>query len=153
MVSENEAATKQRIAHAALSRLAIDGPQRLTVAGVATQAKVSRGTVYRYFDGKEALLAGVAEYLAGQLVTSLEDNVRTVGTGSNLARVVDGRMSADTRRQVELLRERQPGFLVEFITTHHGAYVAALRNALAELYAGRDPLVPIPLDVLAELLA
>jgi AcrR family transcriptional regulator len=153
MISEHEVATKQRIARAALSRLAIDGPGRLTVAGVAAQAKVARGTVYRYFDGKDALLGGVAEHLAEQLVASLEANVRTIGVGSSLARVVDGRLTGETRRQVELLRERHPGFLVEFVTAHHDAYVAAIRGALAEVYGKRDSLGPMSLDVLAELLA
>jgi AcrR family transcriptional regulator len=54
--------TRDRILEGALQAMGRVGLRRLTMADVATAARLSRGTVYRYFPSKEDLLAVLAEY-------------------------------------------------------------------------------------------
>ena len=54
--------TRDRILEGALQALGRVGLRRLTMADVAGAARLSRGTVYRYFPSKEDLLAVLAEY-------------------------------------------------------------------------------------------
>ncbi|HEX5267493.1 MAG TPA: TetR/AcrR family transcriptional regulator, partial [Acidimicrobiales bacterium] len=54
--------TRDRILEGALQAMGRVGLRRLTMADVATVARLSRGTVYRYFPSKEDLLAVLAEY-------------------------------------------------------------------------------------------
>jgi AcrR family transcriptional regulator len=144
--------TKQRIAQAALERLAVVGPERLTVAGVAQHAGLSRGSVYRYFAGRDELVDAVTAHLAEQLEQLLAANGEAAGAGSNLARVLDGRLHPTTRRSIELLRDLQPAFTLEFAAANHDAFVAQVETTLRRLYAGRRTM-PIEVDSLAEIVA
>jgi AcrR family transcriptional regulator len=144
--------TKQRIARAALDRLAVVGPDRLTVAGVAQHAGLSRGTVYRYFAGRDDLVQAVTSHLAEQLDELLATNVDATGAGSDMARVLDARLHPTTRKSVEMLRELQPAFTLEFATANHDAFVALVETTLRRLYGGR-PTMPIDIGSLAELVA
>lgn len=54
--------TRDRILEGALQALGRVGLRRLTMGDVAVAARLSRGTVYRYFPSKEDLLAVLAEY-------------------------------------------------------------------------------------------
>jgi AcrR family transcriptional regulator len=54
--------TRDRILEGALQAMGRVGLRRLTMADVASAARLSRGTVYRYFPSKEDLLAVLAEY-------------------------------------------------------------------------------------------
>ena len=54
--------TRDRILEGALQAMGRVGLRRLTMADVAEAARLSRGTVYRYFPSKEDLLAVLAEY-------------------------------------------------------------------------------------------
>ncbi|MCU1360034.1 MAG: putative transcriptional regulator, family [Ilumatobacteraceae bacterium] len=142
--------TKQRISQAALEQLALVGPARLTVSGVAHRAGMSRGTVYRYFTDRDALVTAVTGHLADQLDELLVSNAAAAGAGSDLARVLDGRLHPTTRKSIEMLRELQPGFTVEFAADNHDALVAQVDSTLRVLYAGRRSL-PIEIEPLAEI--
>jgi AcrR family transcriptional regulator len=144
--------TKQRIAQAALERLAVVGPERLTVAGVAQHAGLSRGSVYRYFAGRDELIEAVTAHLAAQLDQLLATNAEAAGAGSDMARVLDGRLHPTTRRSIELLRDLQPAFTLEFAAANHNALVAQIEVTLRRLYAGRRRL-PIDVESLAEIVA
>lgn len=67
--------TELRIIEAALAALARVGTRKLTMSDVIEEAGVARGTLYRYFANKDALLLGVA------------DHVRDVGIGNLRAAV------------------------------------------------------------------
>ena len=54
--------TRDRILEGALQAMGRVGLRRLTMADVAGAARLSRGTVYRYFPSKDDLLAVLAEY-------------------------------------------------------------------------------------------
>lgn len=55
--------SKQRILEAALELFAKQGYQNTSISEIASQAQVSKGLIYNYFDGKEDLLKGLWEGL------------------------------------------------------------------------------------------
>lgn len=61
-VTETEQSTRRRILAATFVVLARDGRRKLQLSDVATEAKVSRPTLYRYFGSKEGLLEAFGLY-------------------------------------------------------------------------------------------
>lgn len=78
-----------RLLDAAESCFTRFGVTKTTVEDVANEAKVSRATVYRYFDGRDALMLGVlirhGERFLGELQRRL-----TAGGGTFAEAIVDG---------------------------------------------------------------
>jgi AcrR family transcriptional regulator len=63
---------KQEILQAARAVFAEYGFRRATVEQVAARAEVGKGTVYLYFENKEAILAGLLLQALGELAARLE---------------------------------------------------------------------------------
>jgi AcrR family transcriptional regulator len=89
--------TEARILRAARALLSED-PRRVTVAGVARRAGLARGTVYRRFEGRDALLARLAaepdvdvpEHLLGDRHSRILDAVSTlIGQRGLLATTIE----------------------------------------------------------------
>jgi AcrR family transcriptional regulator len=62
--AESEAATRQRIAEAAMELHGSVGPARTTISGVAERAGVQRATVYRHFPTEEDLFGACSAHWA-----------------------------------------------------------------------------------------
>ena len=77
-------ATKQRIVEAALRLFEERGYERTTMRAVATEAGVSLGSAYYYFDSKEHLVQGFYDRM--QLLHREEAEVRLAGRGRVLLR-------------------------------------------------------------------
>src|SRR5689334_6441034 len=77
---------------AAESLLLERGLSAMTVADVAEAAGVAKGTVYLYFDAKEALLAGLRARYLSRFVATVEPAVSSTRSGpaTRLDRFVDG---------------------------------------------------------------
>ena len=73
---ERATATEARILDAGERCIRRLGLQRFSMADVATQAGVSRGSVYRYFPDRDALTGAVLERTARRFVASSEAAVR-----------------------------------------------------------------------------
>jgi AcrR family transcriptional regulator len=69
------APTEVRILDAAERCMHRYGPRRVSMNDVATEAGVSRGSVYRYFPEREALVDAVLERLATRFVADSEPSV------------------------------------------------------------------------------
>jgi AcrR family transcriptional regulator len=63
---------KQEILHAARAVFAQDGYNRATVDAVARRAELGKGTIYLYFDTKEAILAELTLQALGELGEQLQ---------------------------------------------------------------------------------
>src|ERR1700744_2589018 len=61
-VTETDTSTRQRILLATAEVLARNGQTKLSLSEVATQAGVSRPTLYRWFASKEELLSAFSRY-------------------------------------------------------------------------------------------
>ena len=60
-------ATRDVILEAAISLLAKDGPEGLSLSEVAVIAGVNRGTAYQHFETREKLIAAATEWASAQL--------------------------------------------------------------------------------------
>jgi AcrR family transcriptional regulator len=65
-------ATRGRLLDAAVTVLLTAGADRLTLAAVAEEAKVSKGGLFYHFPTKNALAAGLVERMVGQFDAALE---------------------------------------------------------------------------------
>jgi TetR/AcrR family transcriptional regulator, regulator of cefoperazone and chloramphenicol sensitivity len=59
---------RQSLVRAAFEAIAADGFEGLRTRSVADRARVNIATLHYYFPTKEALIGGVAQYLAGQFI-------------------------------------------------------------------------------------
>lgn len=109
--------TRRRILEAALSGIGRMGPERLTMTDVSNLAKVSRGTVYRYFATRDELFEGIVRYETERF--EREVNARLEGLeagGPRLAGLVDflldylGHHPALTQ-----LLETDPRYVLDFL--------------------------------------
>jgi AcrR family transcriptional regulator len=78
-------AARERLLEAATRCIARDGLAGLSMAGVATEAGVSRPTVYRYFADRRALLEAALFYAGRSLADAIGERLRTHATPAEKA--------------------------------------------------------------------
>jgi AcrR family transcriptional regulator len=139
-----ESRTRGRILQAALHHIALFGEDRLSMSGVADEAGLSRGTVYRYFTNREELLDALAEHVRAGFQAGVENAARGGGdTRAKLGRILDGRVDPETRQAVRRLRELQPAFTLNFLTVHMPDFIDVYERAMAPDFARDDLLMPL----------
>lgn len=143
----------ERILDAA-GRLLVDvGLEDLEVDRVAELAGVGRSTVYRRFDGRNALLAATVAHQARRLLTTLADAVAGIDDREDqlVTAFCTGLRFARATGLAERIR-REP-LLLRLLTVDGGLVLLAARSQLAELAASVDPTVdPNEAAATAELL-
>lgn len=74
-----EITPKQLALYEATLALVAEGnaPHELTISRIAAKAGIGKGTVYEYFDSKEALFAGAVAYRAQQEAEELEETLNS----------------------------------------------------------------------------
>jgi AcrR family transcriptional regulator len=143
--------TRTRILDAALRNIALFGEDRLSMSGVADQAGLSRGTVYRYFTNRDELLDALGQHVLDSFKLGVSRAVEGGGEPEDvLRRVLDHRVDRRTRVAVRRLRELQPAFTLSFLTEHRHEFKAVFAGALGPLFAAGD--VAISLDDFCEYL-
>jgi AcrR family transcriptional regulator len=144
--------TRDRILDSAFSAVATHGLSRLTVDDVARLAGLSRQTVYRYFDSKDALI----QALVYREEETFIDGVRAAHARHD--RLEDAMREAilyclTAAREHPLLDRllaSEADALVPVLTTHGGGLLARARAVIEELAAGwglRSELVHRSADV------
>lgn len=119
---------RQAILDAALTLFAQRGFHGTTVPSVAETAGVGAGTIYRYFDSKEALANTLYREWKGRLGAMILDGFPT---------------DAALRVQFRTWYERQIGFILKHPEAtaymdlhHHASYLDEASLALEDLHAG-----------------
>ncbi len=119
---------RQAILDAALTLFAQRGYHGTTVPSVADTAGVGAGTIYRYFENKEALANTLYKEWKRQLGESILEGFP---------------FDASVREQFRTWYERQMAFILEFPEAaaymnlhHHASYLDDESLALEELHAG-----------------
>jgi AcrR family transcriptional regulator len=144
--------TRDRILEAAFSAVATHGLTRLTVDDVARLAGLSRQTVYRYFDSKDALMQALVyreeeAFIEGVRAAHarhdrLEDAMREA--------ILFCLTAAREHPLLDRLLASEADALLPFLTTHGGGLLARARAVIEELAAGwglRSELVHRSADV------
>lgn len=144
--------TRDRILEAAFSAVATHGLSRLTVDDVARLAGLSRQTVYRYFDSKDALIQALVyreeeTFIEGVRAAHarhdrLEDAMREA--------ILFCLTAAREHPLLDRLLASEADALLPFLTTHGTGLLARARAVIEELAAGwglRSELVHRSADV------
>lgn len=122
----------ESIVDAALAEFLTYGLRRTTVDLVARRAGVSRATLYRRFDGKDALVAAVLVRESRRFFASIATAVAEVSTVEE--RLVEGfavgMRYARTDRLLNRLLASDPEALLPYLTTNGELVVAAARDFL-----------------------
>jgi AcrR family transcriptional regulator len=121
--------TEERILLAALGLIGRRGVRRLGMQEIAESAGVSRGTLYRYFPGKEQVLAAAAAYDERRFSSGLDAALAATASpeqrvGAFMAYSFDFIRSHSARS----LFESEPGFVMSYLLDH----LPALRTELME---------------------
>lgn len=109
--------TRDRILEGALRALGTVGLRRLTMADVSERSGLSRGTVYRYFPSKEALLEVLAEYERDRFADGLRDALNDAAGLQSPLDVVAAYTIAYLRQHpaLTLMIDTEPAFVLSFL--------------------------------------
>src|SRR5271167_4920772 len=72
-------ATREAILEAARDRLAVVGPEGLSLSEVAHLAGVNRGTAYQHFETREKLVKATANWVSDKLFRAVFGDPATIG--------------------------------------------------------------------------
>ncbi|WP_157978603.1 MULTISPECIES: TetR/AcrR family transcriptional regulator [Nocardia] len=131
-MSKNSTQTWERILDGALVALARRGQHKFSMTDVCAESGVSRGTLYRYFESKEDVIAAVEE----RLETRLRERITTAiaerpQPEERLAVVVDALVRHRAEfPAMELLARTEPGMVLDRFATRFDALVALLQECL-----------------------
>jgi AcrR family transcriptional regulator len=125
--------TVTRILDGTLLTLARRGVRKLSMSDVGTQAGISRGTLYRYFNSKEDLLAAIAGHVEKGL---LDELVKAVDRRPDLemrVQVVVESIVYFSRTHPEAIQvvAIEPGFGVEYVRRVFPEFVAVAEQLMA----------------------
>jgi AcrR family transcriptional regulator len=136
--------TRTRILDAAFRTVATYGLSRFTVDDVARTADLSRQTVYRYFDSKDALIVALVfreeeEFIEG--VRRAHAEAATLEEAMERAMLYCLRLARE-HPLLDRLLESEPEVLLPYLTTRAGGLIARGRAVIEELAAARSDVRP-----------
>lgn len=129
--------TVQQILEGALRALGRHGQRKLSMTDIAESAEVSRGTLYRHFENKNAVLDGVTDYLRQRMETVVTDKAaRGDLSGPEKVRVVLRALSdlMESREFRDIIRV-DPGFALAFLESQLGYFGSVVERALQHTFA------------------
>jgi AcrR family transcriptional regulator len=142
--ADRKAHTREAILDAAYSLIARLGVQRTTFEDIASKAGVSRQTLYRHFDGKDDLVAGVMDREADRFFHALS-RLSPEGVSLDEALTAGLTFTFDYLANHPLLswvHEHEPDELLIHLRSHWAPILDAVRRFVepfvaAEVAAGR----------------
>lgn len=141
MVSQVKAEdSSARVLDATRSLIIDGGPGAVSVSAIANRAGVSRMTVYRKFDDRQAVLAALFNRELGSIVAE----AFTDRPGTQRERIADSMVLAVQRINehplMQAVLRHEPEVLTEWVTQRLGATQRLARQLLAEqISAGQTP--------------
>jgi AcrR family transcriptional regulator len=136
--------TRTRILDAAFRTVATYGLSRFTVDDVARAADLSRQTVYRYFDSKDALIVALVFREEEKFIEGVR---RAHAEAATLEDAMERAMLyclhlAREHPLLDRLLESEPEVLLPYLTTRGGGLIARGRAVIEELAAARSDVRP-----------
>lgn len=135
--------TPDRILDAAVEVAAIRGLRRLSVAEVAKRAGISRPTLYKHFESKDALVAAAVQRAAVEMVTAVHDVVAAIDDPREA-------LEAGVLLALRLVRDHplldrvvrtEPETLIPLLTTDDRLVMTAVRAPVEQMIATKLPML------------
>ena len=128
----DQGASVQKILDGALRAIASLGMRRLSMSDISDTSGVSRGTLYRYFGSKDAVLAAVSEYICSSFERGIAEASEDIQDPMERFRAVMHFYARFTvERSPEGFFDFEPGFHIQFLRKHFARHTAAVMKALA----------------------
>jgi AcrR family transcriptional regulator len=147
--------TRSRILDAAFRSVATFGLSRFTVDDVARAADLSRQTVYRYFESRDALIVAL---LYREEEAFIQGVRRVHGESATLQEAMERAILfclrlAREHPLLDRLLESEPEVLLPYLTTRGAGLIARGRAVIEELAGARDDVKPELIPRVADLAA
>jgi AcrR family transcriptional regulator len=147
--------TRARIVSAAFRAVATFGLSRFTMEDVAREAGLSRQSVYRYFDSKDALLTELVYREEEAFLRGVRD---AYAHHEDLEAAIAEAVAFCLRLQrehplLDRLLATEPEILLPYLTTRGGGLLDRARSVMEELARGRSDVDPALVHRTADLAA
>ena len=133
--------TRARILDGALQAIGCHGLAKLGMNDVSEHAGVSRGTVYRYFPSREALLQSLAAFEAARFQQRVGEALRSAPPGADRLRIVLQHVAryVNEHPAIPRLIENEPAFVLRYVRQQFPQLCAATAAVLAPVLGGTRP--------------
>lgn len=133
--------TREKILDGARAAVARHGLKKLGMSDVSDAAGVSRGTLYRYFPGKDELLEGLVVHEQGKFMQGLFESLAGVEDGEDrLMAVMEYVVNQlHTHDALQRLRQSEPEFVLETIREQFPAIKGGIEALLGPVLADTAP--------------
>lgn len=140
-------ATEARIVNGTVRALARQGPKKVTMSDIATEAGVSPGTLYRYFKDKQDILQALGNYYLARLRDLIQQAIDdSPEPGDRLRVVIDIFLRYwQENPQTVQLGQMEPGFVIGYIKSVIPQLRALLHDALEPVLLRESPAVRLGL--------
>lgn len=134
--AHSDTSTRARILDATHEVLARKGRSKLNLSDVATAAKISRPTLYRFFSSKEKLLTAFAGYEQAKIVSALDAATEGLTGPARLDAVFAYIVELQARGTYSLSRlvEVEPDYVLDEVAR----VLPVMRRFIADLLDGED---------------
>lgn len=124
-----------RILDATLDAIARLGLKHLSMSDICRISGVARGTLYRYFPTKEAVLEGIADRVRQRFVDGLNEICQESDSPyERLITVLTFLAEYSREAKGDHMIEVEPAFVLEFLTRQLPYYSEVISHALAPLF-------------------
>lgn len=132
---------RARILDGALQAIATHGLRKLGMSDVSQHAGVSRGTLYRYFPGREELLESLAACESERFQQRIAEALRATPPGAARLRIALQHVTnyVNEHPAVQRLIEHEPAFILRYLRQQFPALRTATATVLAPLLEGTRP--------------
>jgi AcrR family transcriptional regulator len=134
---------RDRILAGALLALGQRGLQKVSIEDICNASNLSRRTLYRHFEGREEIIAGVARHIREQFEVELEDAIKAKPDLDDRVRVVMDQLTtySKTHESTARLAASEIEFMRDSMAQSFGEYVEMIRLTIEPLFAAETRLV------------
>lgn len=146
-------ATRKKILTGAMLAVSRQGTKKLAMGDICNAAGVSRGTLYRYFATKDDVLHAMGDFVSTTFEEGVVEVARRHADPVDILRAVLEFHFSQTRQSARVL-EIEPLYVMGFLRDHFARHIAALKTALAPVFAyiEREAGMPVDEDLIAQVL-
>lgn len=136
-----------RILDATLDATSRHGLRSLSLSNICRVAGVARGTLYRYFQTKEDLLASLGQRTRERFAVGMRERVMPARSGSEcLLATLDFLVEYSEVTQLQRLLEVEPQWILDFLQHNLGYFARVMAKAMVVFFDELEASLGMPVD-------